>query len=122
MSTIAPFIERAERKVLMAGVLLLGLSLAIGVAVTLWTVRAVRQLQRFALAAGDTGSGGPRRALPTPPQLPGELGDLALAMDQMQQRLQGRERLEQHVRALTHELKSPLAAIQGAAELPPVPI
>jgi two-component system sensor histidine kinase CreC len=117
MSTIAPFIERAERKVLMAGVLLLGLSLAIGVAVTLWTVRAVRQLQRFALAAGDTGSGGPRRALPTPPRLPGELGDLARAMDQMQQRLQGRERLEQHVRALTHELKSPLAAIQGAAEL-----
>jgi two-component system, OmpR family, sensor histidine kinase CreC len=117
MSTIAPFIERAERKVLLAGVLLLGLSLAIGVGVTLWTVRSVRQLQRFALAAGDSNTEGPRRALPAPPRLPGELGELAQAMDQMQQRLQGRERLEQHVRALTHELKSPLAAIQGAAEL-----
>ncbi|MCE2914888.1 MAG: two-component system sensor histidine kinase CreC [Rubrivivax sp.] len=117
MSSIAPFIERAERKVLVAGVVLLGLSLAIGVAVTLWTVRAVRQLQRFALAAGNSGAEGSRRSLPAPPDLPGELGELARAMDQMQHRLQGRERLEQHVRALTHELKSPLAAIQGAAEL-----
>jgi two-component system sensor histidine kinase CreC len=32
-------------------------------------------------------------------------------------RLEDRERLEHTVRALTHELKSPLTAIQGAAEL-----
>jgi two-component system, OmpR family, sensor histidine kinase CreC len=115
IASIAPFIERAERKVLLAGVVLLGLSLAIGVAVTLWTVRSVRQLRTYALAAGDTG--GPRRDGPTPPALPGELGELATAMAQMRQRLLGREQLEQRVRALTHELKSPLAAIQGAAEL-----
>jgi two-component system sensor histidine kinase CreC len=51
-----------------------------------------------------------------PPALPGELGDLAQAMDRMRQRLAGREQLEHDVRALTHELKSPLAAIQGASE------
>jgi len=35
----------------------------------------------------------------------------------MRERLEDRERLEHTVRALTHELKSPLTAIQGAAEL-----
>jgi two-component system sensor histidine kinase CreC len=51
------------------------------------------------------------------PKLPGELGDLAVAVDEMRERLEDRERLEHTVRALTHELKSRLTAIQGAAEL-----
>lgn len=118
MSTIAPFVERAERKVLWAGLWLLGLSLAIGVAVTLWTVHSVRRLQRYALQVGDTAAAaGAWRPPPQAPALAGELGELARAMDGMRQRLEGREQLEHHVRALTHELKSPLAAIRGAAEL-----
>ncbi len=116
LSTIMPFVERAERKVLWAGVLLLGLSLAIGVAVTLWAVQAVRRLRRYAQAVGAEGEG-PRRAPPGPPALGGELGELAQAMDRMRRRLEGREQLEHHVRALTHELKTPLAGIRGAAEL-----
>lgn len=111
MSTIAPFVQRAEDKVLWSGAWLLGLSLAIGVAVTLWAVHSVRRLRRYAQQVGTPG------AAPQPPPLAGELGELAAAMDQMRQRLDGRERLEQQVRALTHELKSPLAAIRGAAEL-----
>jgi two-component system, OmpR family, sensor histidine kinase CreC len=53
---------------------------------------------------------------PVPPMLPGELGELAQAMELMRQRLEGREHLESQVRALTHELKSPLSAIRGANE------
>ena len=115
MSTVAPFVERAERKIASSGALLLGLSLLVGVAVTLWTVHSVRRLRRYAQQVGDplADAGAALR----PPDLPGELGDLAHAMDRMRQRLEGRERLEQDVRALTHELKSPLAAIQGASEL-----
>jgi two-component system sensor histidine kinase CreC len=116
LASIMPFVERAERKVLWAGVLLLGLSLAIGAAVTLWAVHAVRRLRRYAQAVGAAAEG-PRLAPPAPPALGGELGELALAMDRMRQRLEGREQLEQHVRALTHELKTPLAAIHAAAEL-----
>jgi two-component system sensor histidine kinase CreC len=51
------------------------------------------------------------------PRLPGELGELAAAVDEMRERLEDRERLEHTMGALTYELKSPLAAIQGAAEL-----
>jgi two-component system sensor histidine kinase CreC len=38
-------------------------------------------------------------------------------MDSMREELQGKKYVESYLHALTHELKSPLAAIEGAAEL-----
>lgn len=114
-STVAPFVDRAEHKILTAGAWLLGLSLLIGVAVTLWAVHSVRRLRRYAQQAGEDGVPGVRAA--QPPALPGELGELARAMGAMRERLDGRAQREQFVRALTHELKGPLSAIRGAAEL-----
>ena len=110
LATVQQFIDRAQRRILVGGFWLLGLSAAVGVLVTIWVVRAVRQLKSYAtrVHAGER--------VPVP-QLPGELGDLAVAVDEMRERLEDRERLEHTVRALTHELKSPLTAIQGAAEL-----
>jgi two-component system, OmpR family, sensor histidine kinase CreC len=110
LATVQQFIDRAQRRILVAGFWLLGVSAAVGVLVTIWTVRAVRQLKAYAtrVHAGER--------VPVP-RLPGELGDLAVAVDDMRERLEDRERLEHTVRALTHELKSPLTAIQGAAEL-----
>src|SRR3546814_13835608 len=35
----------------------------------------------------------------------------------MRERLEGKQYVEQYVHALTHELKSPLSAIRGSAEL-----
>ncbi|MES3010620.1 MAG: two-component system sensor histidine kinase CreC [Pseudomonadota bacterium] len=110
LATISQFIDRAERKMLVAGLWLLALSLAVGVAATLWLVFSVRKLRRYAQAVGT----GERQAVPA---LPGELGDLAVAVDGMRERLEGRHEVEQAMRAMTHELKSPLAAIGGAAEL-----
>jgi two-component system sensor histidine kinase CreC len=110
ISTVQPFIDRAERKILLQGAWLLGLSLLIGVLVTGWIVWSVRRLRAYAQQVQF----GERLA---PPALSGELGELAKAMQSMRDRLDGREHLEQTVRALTHELKSPMAAIAGAAEL-----
>lgn len=109
-ATVAKFIDRAERKILSAGVWLFVLSLAVGVVVTAWIVWSVRRLRHYAQRVQ---AGQPLAV----PQLPGELGELAQAMDAMRARLEGREHLEQVVRAFTHELKSPLAAIRGAGEL-----
>lgn len=110
IASVQPIVDRAQRKIFGTGLILLGIASATGVAVTWWLVTAVRRLKQYALhvQAG-------RR--PPVPVLPGELGDLATAVDDMRARLEERERLEHTVRALTHELKSPLAAIQGAAEL-----
>jgi two-component system, OmpR family, sensor histidine kinase CreC len=110
MSTVQPFVARAERAILLRGAWLLGLSALVGVVVTAWLVWSVRQLRRFAQSVEL----GERLKAP---RLQGELGDLALAMEGMQERLAGREHIESLVRALTHELKSPLTAIAGAAEL-----
>lgn len=110
VATVQAFIDRAERKILLRGALLLVLSLAIGVAVTLWLVWSIRKLRRYAVAVGQ----GSKPALP---EVPGELGELAAAMDNMRRKLEGHVYIEGYVRALSHELKSPLAAIRGAGEL-----
>ena len=121
--TVQRFIDRAERKVFMGGLLLLALSAAVGVAVTLWMVWNVRRLRDYALSVQGPADGErhdpgapPTTALAVP-EVPGELGDLARAMDRMRARLEGRDYIEGYVRALTHELKSPVAAIRGAGEL-----
>jgi two-component system sensor histidine kinase CreC len=110
VSTVQAFIDRAERKMLVSGLWLLGLSAVVGVVVTLWVVFSIRRLRHYANA---TEAG---KKLPLP-SIAGELGDLARAMQAMRQRVEGRDYIESYVRALTHELKSPLAAILGAGEL-----
>ena len=110
ISTIQAFIDRAERKILLSGLLLLAISALIGVVVTLWVVAGVRRLRRYANAVEQG-------AKPAVPDIPGELGDLARAMHAMRERLERHEYIEDYVRALTHELKSPLAALRGAGEL-----
>ncbi|MBU0748245.1 MAG: two-component system sensor histidine kinase CreC, partial [Gammaproteobacteria bacterium] len=121
--TVQRFIDRAEQKVFMGGLLLLALSALVGVAVTLWMVWNVRRLRDYALSVQGPAHGehhdpnAPPTAALAVPQVPGELGDLARAMDRMRARLEGRDYIEGYVRALTHELKSPVAAIRGAGEL-----
>ena len=113
--TVQRFIDRAERKVFMGGLLLLALSAAVGVAVTLWMVWNVRRLRDYALCV--QGPANAAAAPPPVPPVPGELGDLARAMSHMRERLAGHDYIEGYVRALTHEFKSPVAAIRGAGEL-----
>jgi two-component system, OmpR family, sensor histidine kinase CreC len=110
VSTIQVFIDRAEHKILRQGAWLLALSVLIGAAVTLWVVWSIRKLRRYANAV-ELGNDVPV------PRISGELGELALAMDAMRQRVQARDSIEAYVQALTHELKSPLAALQASAEL-----
>lgn len=110
ISTVQNFIDRAERKILVNGFWLLALSAAVGVAVTLWVVWNIRRLRSYAQSV-QTGSAEPV------PKVPGELGDLAQAMQSMRQRLDGRDYIDGYVRALTHELKSPVAAIRASGEL-----
>lgn len=110
VASVQRFIDRAERRLYWAGAALLAASLIVGVTVTLWLVASVRRLRRYAQQA-QAG-----QAI-EPPAMPGELGDLANAMDAMRRRLEGREQLEHDVRALTHELKSPLAALRASGEL-----
>lgn len=46
-----------------------------------------------------------------------EVNTLAKALDSMRDAIEGRQYAERYIQTLTHEMKSPLAAIRGAAEL-----
>lgn len=110
VNSVSKFVERAQREILVKGLWLLGLSLLVGGAVTGWVIWSVRRLRHYAQHV----QWGQREP---PPELSGELGELARAMAAMRDRLDGHEHVEQLVRAMTHELKGPLTAIGGAAEL-----
>ncbi len=110
MDTIEPFVERSQSRVLKSGGWLLLWSLLIGAGITIWTVYEVRRLAHYAEAV----EAGKRVDVP---QVRGELGKLARAMASMRARLEGQQYVERYVTALTHELKSPLAAIRASGEL-----
>jgi two-component system sensor histidine kinase CreC len=108
--TIAPFIARSQGTILRWGFVLLGTALAIGGLAAWWLSRQLGALRRYA----DAVTAGERIV---PPDSPGEFGDLSRALETMRDRLEGKQYVEQYVHTLTHELKSPLAAIRGSAEL-----
>src|SRR5207342_2958824 len=110
-SRIQPFIEGSQQEILKQGALLLGLSFLIGLAVTLWLSRGLGRLGRYAKAV----TAGERVAVPDLGG--GELGELGQALETMRAKLDGKQYVEQYVQTLAHEMKSPLAAIRGAAEI-----
>ncbi|WP_407436944.1 two-component system sensor histidine kinase CreC [Lelliottia sp.] len=110
-SAMAPVIHRSERRILWAGAALLGIALLIGLVVAWWINRSISSLSRYAdSVTTDT-------PLPLPDPGSSELRKLAQALENMRIRLEGKNYIEHYVHALTHELKSPLAAIRGSAEI-----
>jgi len=108
---IEPFIESSQQAILRQGWILLGLSFLIGIGVTLWLSRSLAALGRFARAV----TAGERVAAPNLGN--NEIGELGRALDTMRERLDGKQYVEQFVQTLAHEMKSPIAAIRGAAEI-----
>ena len=108
--TMEPFIKRSEQTVQRWGLVLVGTALSIGLLAAWWLSRQLGGLQRYARAVTE----GERAELP---RAAGEFRDLGLALETMRDRLEGKQYVEQYVHSLTHELKSPLTAIRGAAEL-----
>lgn len=96
----------------MRGALLVSvLVLVWGLMVTHWINRPIQQLTEYAQTIRDGG-----RAA-TPILGSREMESMARAFDEMRDALEGKAYVEQYVQTLTHEIKSPLSAIRGAAEL-----
>ncbi|WP_305804449.1 two-component system sensor histidine kinase CreC [Stenotrophomonas sp. YIM B06876] len=109
--TIDPFIAASQRAIIQRGAWLIGLSALIGIVMTWWLMRGIGRLNRYAQAVS---AGAP---VPPPEPRRDEIGDLGRALETMRRKLEGKAYVEQYVQSLTHEMKSPLAAIRGAAEL-----
>ncbi|GKX52046.1 two-component system sensor histidine kinase CreC [Budvicia aquatica] len=118
--TMQPVISRGERRIEIAAVILLGITLLIGAVFLWWINRSISRLVRYASEVAD----GKNVALPKMDSP--ELVSLANALESMRIKLEGKDYIENYVHTLTHELKSPLAAIRGAAEIlqemPPRPV
>lgn len=109
--TVLPFIERAQAKIIRWGALLFVLSLTIGTLFTWRFTRKINQLREYAVlvAKGEKAT--------APGSSNDELAELANAMQAMRSELDGKQYVQESVQHLTHELKSPITAIQASLEL-----
>jgi two-component system sensor histidine kinase CreC len=111
MTALTPYAERAGDRVRRAGLVLLAVSAAIGLLFTLWLTRSLNRLRDYARAVAEGDKA-------VPPTAGGhQLSELARALGLMRERLDGKQYVENYVQSLAHELKSPLSAVRGAAEL-----
>lgn len=109
--TLQPYIDRSQRRLAWLGAGLIVLGLLVGALLSWWLSRSLDRLTRYAQAVSE----GRRAELPR--YRGGEMAQLAGAVEHMRVQLEGKAYVERYVHTLTHELKSPLAAIRGAAEL-----
>jgi len=101
----------AKRRILWAGVAAGALVVFTGFAFSVWLTTPIERLTAYARAVRD---GKPA----TLPRLAGrEVTTLQTAFDEMRDALEGKKYVERYTQTLTHEIKAPLSAIRGAAEL-----
>jgi two-component system sensor histidine kinase CreC len=86
-------------------------AVALSLFVSIWITRPIRRLTRYAheIRQGRRGS--------FPKLNRSEIGEMGRAFEKMREALEGKKYVDEYVHTLTHELKSPLSAIRGAAEL-----
>lgn len=111
VGNVSEFIATARRRILAAG-WMAGLGVAaLAALLSLLVTRPIRGLTKYVRAIRD---GAPARL---PALGNNEIGEMGAAIEEMREALEGKQYVEEYVHALTHEFKSPLAAVQGAAEL-----
>mgnify|MGYP000195989365 CR=1 FL=1 len=91
-------------------------AIALGMMILGWWIaaRLTRSLERLTAYARNVRDG----RVPAPPKSRAkEIAELSAAFEEMRDALKGRQHAERYTQALAHEVKAPLAAIRGAAEL-----
>ena len=87
------------------------IAIALSLLATLWIIRPINRLKLYAEEIRE----GKRATLPRLDHT--EIGDMGFAFEKMKEALEGKKYVEQYIQTLTHEIKSPVSAIRGAAEL-----
>lgn len=110
-STTDAYIESAKSELIFFALILLSTSILMGAILSWWLGVSFRKLIDYAKKLGKG-----ERA--DQPKFYGkDLNVLASTLSNLREELDGKEYVERYVNTLTHELKSPLAAIRGASEL-----
>ncbi len=109
--SVTLFMETARRKIVTAGIIAAVCVVLLGMVFSAWITSPIERLTRYAKAVRDG------KRVPPPKFGRGEIGALGYAFEEMRTALEGKRYVEEYVQTLTHEMKSPLSAIRGAAEL-----
>lgn len=105
------FIIETKRRLIVMGLIAVGTVLALGWLLSKWVTYPLRRLTAYAAAVS-------RGERPPAPVMPGRhLRILGETTETMRGVLENRKYVESYVQSLTHEMKSPVAGIRGAAEL-----
>ena len=111
VQSFGQFVEAARRKTLLVGATSVVAVLLLALIVSVWLVRpfgVIADYVRYVRA---------QRSFSLPRLGRRALGALGAAYDEMRDALAGRNYVADYVQTLTHEVKGPLSAIRGAAEL-----
>lgn len=111
LATVLEGITHAQWRMVWWAGTIAGVMVLLGWWVAAQLSRSLERLTAYARAVRD---GQSSRA---PGSRAKEIAELAEAFDEMRESLEGRKHVERYTQALAHEVKAPLAAIRGAAEL-----
>ncbi|MFN3290232.1 MAG: two-component system sensor histidine kinase CreC [Acinetobacter sp.] len=109
-SSVQPYIRRAEDQLLRQAAWITLLSLFLASLVAYWLKHSIDRVRKYAQALAPVNQTPYFRSAK-------ELNQVAQAVENMREKLEDRAYVEHYVNTLTHELKSPLTAIQASAEL-----
>ena len=105
------FILETRQRLIQLALVAVLLVLLLGWLLSKWVTQPLRRLTAYAAAVS-------RGERPEAPVMPGRhLRILGETTEAMREALENRKYVESYVQSLTHEMKSPIAGIRGAAEL-----
>lgn len=110
-TNINNFLKKARPQIFKVGIVAVLAAVLLSFIVSTLITRPIKRLTRYA----EDISQGKRVTFPKLDK--SEIGEMGNAFEKMQEALEGKKYVEQYVQKLTHEIKSPLSAIRGAAEL-----
>jgi two-component system, OmpR family, sensor histidine kinase CreC len=108
---IAAFMDVAMQQIFRISAISLAAAIILSLGASIWVNQQVSRLTRY---ANDVRAG---LRVPFPKLAPTELKTMGVAFEKMREALAGQAYVERYVEALTHEIKSPISAIRGAAEI-----
>lgn len=109
--SMATFMQQARHRIMLTGLIAATIVVLVGSIFSTWLTRPIQHLTTYAKAVRDG------RRVPLPKLGSSEVATLGRTIEDMRDALEGRKYVEHYVQTLTHEIKSPVAAIRGAAEL-----
>lgn len=109
--SVQPFIDNAQSTFQRQGLVLFVISCGLAITLIYFMTNSIRKLVQY---SEDVAAGKP---FVLPQVREQELAKLAESMEKMRHKLDGKAYVEQYIHSLTHEIKSPVAGIKGAAEL-----